>query len=81
MDTLVSTEWLAHNLGEPDIAIVDASAFMPNDGRDPAAEFVEAHIPGARFLDLDDVGSKVGQQLRRPGPREDAAEVEDPNPR
>jgi thiosulfate/3-mercaptopyruvate sulfurtransferase len=36
MDTLVSTQWLAHNLGEPDIAIVDSSAFLPTDGAIPA---------------------------------------------
>jgi thiosulfate/3-mercaptopyruvate sulfurtransferase len=58
MDTLVSTEWLARNLGEPDIAIVDSSAFMPNDGRDPAAEFAGSHIPGARFLDINRVADR-----------------------
>jgi thiosulfate/3-mercaptopyruvate sulfurtransferase len=55
MDTLVTTQWLAANLEEPDIAIVDCSAFMPADGRDSAGEFREAHIPGARFLDIDAV--------------------------
>jgi thiosulfate/3-mercaptopyruvate sulfurtransferase len=58
MDELVTTLWLEHNLGEPDIAIVDASAFMPSDGRDPAAEFAEAHIPGARFLDINQVADR-----------------------
>lgn len=58
MDELVSTEWLARNLDEPDIAIVDASAFLPTDGRDPGAEFLEAHIPGARFLDLGRVADR-----------------------
>lgn len=52
MDTLVTTEWLARNLAEPDIAIVDCSAFLPTDQRDPKAEFLEAHIPGARLLDI-----------------------------
>lgn len=52
MDTLVTTEWLARNLAEPDIAIVDCSAFLPTDQRDPGAEFLEAHIPGARLLDI-----------------------------
>ena len=55
MDTLVTTQWLAANLEEPDIAIVDCSAFIPADGRDSAGEFREAHIPGARFLDIDAV--------------------------
>jgi thiosulfate/3-mercaptopyruvate sulfurtransferase len=59
MDTLVSTEWLARNLGEPDLAIVDSSAFLPTDGRDPNAEFLDAHIPGARFLDINQVADKA----------------------
>ena len=58
MDTLVTTQWLAGNLGQPDIAIVDCSAFMPADGRDPAAEFRQAHIPGARFLDINAVSDR-----------------------
>ncbi len=59
MDSLVSTEWLARNLGAPDLAIVDCSAFMPNDGRDGKAEFHEAHIPGARFLDINKVADRT----------------------
>jgi thiosulfate/3-mercaptopyruvate sulfurtransferase len=58
MDTLVSTQWLANNLTEPDIAIVDCSAFLPTDGRDPVTEFAEAHIPGARFLDINQVADR-----------------------
>lgn len=58
MDTLVTTQWLANNLGQPDIAIVDASAFLPTDGRDPVAEFADAHIPGARFLDISKVSDR-----------------------
>lgn len=52
MDDLVSTKWLADNLGAADLVVVDSSAFLPTDGRDPAAEFLDAHIPGARFLDI-----------------------------
>ena len=59
MDTLVSTEWLARNLGEPDLAIVDSSAFLPTDGRDGKSEFLEAHIPGARFLDINRVADRT----------------------
>ena len=59
MDTLVTTEWLARNLGEADIAIVDSSAFLPTDGRNPVAEFAEAHIPGARFLDINRVADRT----------------------
>ena len=59
MDDLVTTIWLARNLAEADIAIVDASMFMPGDARDPAAEFAAAHIPGARFLDIESVSDKA----------------------
>ena len=59
MDSLVSTEWLARNLDEPDLAIVDSSAFMPNDGRDGRSEFLNAHIPGARFLDINQVADRT----------------------
>jgi thiosulfate/3-mercaptopyruvate sulfurtransferase len=52
MDTLVSTEWLADQLGAPDLVILDASAHLPDAQRDPAAEFAQAHIPGARYFDL-----------------------------
>lgn len=55
MDDLVSTEWLAGQLGAGDLVIVDSSAFLPTDNRDPAAEFTSAHIPGARFLDISKV--------------------------
>ena len=34
MDDLVTTDWLARNLGADDLAIVDCSFFMPADGRD-----------------------------------------------
>ena len=58
MDTLVTTQWLASHLDEEDIAVVDCSAFMPADRRDPRAEFVEGHIPGARFLDINEVADR-----------------------
>jgi thiosulfate/3-mercaptopyruvate sulfurtransferase len=50
---LVSTEWLAAHLEA--VRIVDASWYMPDDKRDPAAEFVAAHIPGAVFFDIDGI--------------------------
>ncbi|TFL19934.1 3-mercaptopyruvate sulfurtransferase [Jannaschia formosa] len=53
--TLVSSEWLAARLGAPDLRVLDASWYLPDAGRDPVAEYAEAHIPGARFVALDDV--------------------------
>lgn len=66
MDGLVSTDWLAAQLGEPDIVIVDASWHLPASGRDAEGEYRAAHIPGARFLDLaalNDPRSPVGKTL------------------
>jgi len=53
MDDLVSTAWLADHLGEPDLVAVDATMVMPSSDRDARAEYADAHIPGARFLDID----------------------------
>lgn len=50
---LVSTDWLAETLEAPDLSVVDASWHMPATGRDAAAEFAAAHIPGAVFYDID----------------------------
>ena len=55
MDLLVTTEWLAAELGKPDLKILDATLVLPEHGRDARAEFEAAHIPGAVFLDLDEV--------------------------
>jgi thiosulfate/3-mercaptopyruvate sulfurtransferase len=55
MESLVSTQWLTDHLGEPGLTIVDASWFMPASGRNGREEFLRAHIPGARFLDIDAV--------------------------
>ncbi len=53
--TLVSTGWLAQHLGDPDLRIIDASYYLPDAGRDAAAEYAAAHIPGARFVDIDEI--------------------------
>lgn len=54
MDSLVSTEWLAEHLSEDDLVVVDSSWFMPASGRSGRDEYLAAHIPGARFLDIDE---------------------------
>ena len=53
--TLVSTEWLHAHLKDPDLRILDGSYYLPQMGRDPRAEYDAAHIPSARFFDIDDV--------------------------
>lgn len=56
---IVSTAWLAANLGEPDLVVLDGSWHLPAEKRDARAEFSAAHIPGARFFDIDDVCDKT----------------------
>ena len=58
MDDLVSTAWLADNLGQRDLTIIDSSWFMPALGRDARKEYLAAHIPRARFLDIDEVADR-----------------------
>lgn len=53
--TLVSTDWLAKHLNDPDLRILDASWYMPDMGRDAKAEYDTAHIPGARYFDIDEI--------------------------
>jgi thiosulfate/3-mercaptopyruvate sulfurtransferase len=55
MDSLVTTEWLAGELGASDLRIVDATFFAGFGSRDAGAEYAAAHIPGAVFMDLGDI--------------------------
>ena len=55
LPTVVSTEWLAKRLGEPDLRVVDGTWHMRELRRDARAEFVAAHIPGAVFFDIDGI--------------------------
>ena len=55
MSNLVSTEWLAAQLGQPNLAVFDTTKYLPNEPFDGKAKFLEAHIPGARFFDIDEV--------------------------
>lgn len=56
--TLVSTTWLAQHLKDPDLRVLDASWYLPDDGRDAKAEYEAAHIPGARFFDIDEISDR-----------------------
>ncbi|WP_282092301.1 3-mercaptopyruvate sulfurtransferase [Epibacterium ulvae] len=57
--TLVSTEWLAAHLKDPDLRILDASIPPVGSGPEMADSakmaFEATHIPGARFFDIDDI--------------------------
>lgn len=66
---LVSTEWLAHHLNDPDLVVVDGSWHLPAAGRNGQAEYLAAHIPGAVFFDIDkiaDTSSGLPHMLPKP---------------
>jgi thiosulfate/3-mercaptopyruvate sulfurtransferase len=56
--TLVSTAWLEAHLKDPDLRLLDASWHMPDAGRDARGEYEAAHIPGARFFDIDEISDQ-----------------------
>ena len=58
LPTVVSTAWLAENLGAPNLRVVDGSWHMPQAKRDPGREYDEAHIPGAVFFDVDRIADR-----------------------
>ncbi len=52
---LVSAKWLAARLDQPELVILDATFFMPQQARSSLAEYRSAHLPSARFFDVDAV--------------------------
>ncbi len=72
---LVSTDWLAERLNAPDIRILDASYYLPGDKRNGYELYRQAHIPGARFFDIDDIADQhspmphIRSQITLPGCR------------
>lgn len=65
----VTTDWLQARLAAPDIVVLDASWYLPAQGRNAAAEYEAAHIPGAIRFDIDalsDEGSSLPHMLPRP---------------
>ncbi|MDG2480434.1 MAG: rhodanese-like domain-containing protein, partial [Alphaproteobacteria bacterium] len=56
--SLVSTEWLAEHINAPDVRVVDGSWYLPNEERDPHAEYAERHIHGAVFFDIDEISNE-----------------------
>lgn len=66
---LVSTDWLGEHLDAPDIVVIDASWHLPPAGRNGGEEFLEEHIPGALFFDIDalsDAESSLPHMLPSP---------------
>jgi thiosulfate/3-mercaptopyruvate sulfurtransferase len=51
----VTTDWLTSNLTSPDLVVIDGSWYLPDEKRDPHAEYLAGHIPGAVFFDIDGI--------------------------
>jgi thiosulfate/3-mercaptopyruvate sulfurtransferase len=52
---LVSTEWMAQHLRDPNVVPVYSSYYLPAQKIDGQAEFRSGHIPGAVFFDVEAV--------------------------
>jgi len=77
---LVPTDWLGRRLGYPGVKVVDASWYLPTSGRHARQEYLQGHVPGAVFADLDELSDpdtslphmfpaprRFGEQLGRLG--------------
>src|SRR3984957_17046030 len=52
---LVSTEWLSEHLRDRNLAVVDGSFFLPAQQRNARAEYLDGHLPGGVFFDIETV--------------------------
>ena len=55
MGPLVTTEWLAQELGKPGLIVFDATKYLPNEPKDGRTEYLRCHIPAARYFDIDQI--------------------------
>ncbi|PON38519.1 Rhodanese-like domain containing protein [Parasponia andersonii] len=62
-DPVVSVDWLHANLKDPDLKVLDASWYMPDEQRNPIQEYQVAHIPGALFFDVDGISDHVTTEI------------------
>ncbi|XP_071697068.1 thiosulfate/3-mercaptopyruvate sulfurtransferase 1, mitochondrial-like isoform X2 [Rutidosis leptorrhynchoides] len=58
-EPVVSVDWLHANLREPDLKVLDASWYMPDEQRNSLQEYQVAHIPGAIFFDVDGISDRT----------------------
>jgi thiosulfate/3-mercaptopyruvate sulfurtransferase len=73
---LVSTDWLAAHLDDPNVVVLDGSYYLANAKRDAEAEFLAGHIPGAQRFDIDAVSDKSNPLPHMlPSPEQFASQV------
>lgn len=77
MDLLIRPAALRALRDTKTLVVLDASYFLPHEGQDAKANFNAAHLPGARFFDIDeiaDTASPLPHML--PSPQDFARAVE-----
>lgn len=73
---LISSAELASRFGDPELRLLDASWFLPAEGRSGREEFAAERIPGAVFFDIDavsDTSVDLPHMLPAPGAFAEAA--------
>ncbi|MDG1996650.1 MAG: rhodanese-like domain-containing protein, partial [Emcibacteraceae bacterium] len=55
ISSLVSTQWLTENIGDPTVRVLDGSWHLPNSDRNAKSEYEKSHIPSALFFDVDEI--------------------------
>ncbi|WP_027135791.1 3-mercaptopyruvate sulfurtransferase [Geminicoccus roseus] len=58
---LVSVDWLIRHRHDPDVRLLDASFYLPNQNRDARAEYLQRHLPGAVFFDVDEIADRSSE--------------------
>ncbi|KAG6407316.1 hypothetical protein SASPL_130304 [Salvia splendens] len=58
-EPVVSADWLHVNLQEPDLKVLDASWYMPDEQQNPVQEYQVAHVPGALLFDIDGISDQT----------------------
>lgn len=66
---LVSTQWLNDHLDDDRLRILDASVHLPDTGRNAHNEYLQEHIPGAVFCDLEKIADPDNPRPRKVPPR------------
>jgi thiosulfate/3-mercaptopyruvate sulfurtransferase len=68
-ESLVASEWLASQLEDPQVRIVDASFKLPGITPTAKEDYDRGHIPGAVFFDIDDIaepGTRLPHMIPSP---------------
>ena len=61
---LIEPEALQARLDEPDLRIIDATWYLPAQGRNAREEYALEHIPGALYVDLSTDLAEPGAPIR-----------------